>query len=87
MTYFPVPFFLSTRGYGAHLATRGPHRGALRGAEGQDACAPRAERRPGRIATVYVSDDPLKTLASYTEDTGARRRLRRGVLACVGAWA
>lgn len=68
MTYFPVPFFLSTRGYGVHLATT--YRTEVHFAsEGQDAW--RAAVNAGRLdLTVYVSDDPLKTLASYTEDTG-----------------
>ncbi len=68
MTYFPVPFFLSTRGYGVHLATT--YRTELHFAsEGEDAW--RAAVNADHLdLTVYVADDPLKTLFNYTEDTG-----------------
>lgn len=68
MTYFPVPFFLSTRGYGVHLATT--YRTELHFAsEGQEAW--RAAVNAGHLdLTVYVADDPLKTLDRFTEDTG-----------------
>lgn len=68
MTYFPVPFFLSSEGYAIHLATTfrtETHFGSHR----EDAW---------RIATnatsletvVYVHDDPLRSLDDFTRDTG-----------------
>jgi alpha-glucosidase (family GH31 glycosyl hydrolase) len=68
MTYFPVPFFLSTRGYGVHLATT--YRTQIHFAsERPDAW--RATANTTEVeAVVYVHDDPLATLDDYTRDTG-----------------
>ncbi len=87
MTYFPVPFFLSSKGYGfsldttfrseLHLGSEVP--GAWRAAVGAAAWE----------ATVYVDRDPLRVIDAYTEDNGRpmdpapwvfgpRRRVGRG---------
>ena len=68
MTYFPVPFFLSSRGYGLHVNT--DYRSELHlGSELPDAW--RVAVNAQRIAlTVYVHDDPFETLDQFTADTG-----------------
>lgn len=89
MTYFPVPFFLSNKGYGMHLGT------TFRSEVHLGSEAPGLWRAAVNAhafeATVYVRADPLAALADYTEDTGrppvpapwvfgARRRVNRGAL-------
>lgn len=68
MTYFPVPFFLSSKGYGMHLTTTyrtETHLGS------EDEGAYRVAANAGRISmTVYAQRDPLAILDAYTEDTG-----------------
>jgi sulfoquinovosidase len=90
MTYFPVPFMLSSRGYGVLLDTT--FRSELHlGSETEDAWRA-AVNASGFSATVYVHADPLGTIADYTEDTGRppvpapwvfgpRRRVNRGAQA------
>lgn len=89
MTYFPVPFFLSSHGYGLHLATT--YRTELHlGSERKDAWR-LAVNAASFDATVYVEADPLAALADYVEDTGhppvpapwvfgPRRRVNRGAM-------
>ena len=68
MTYFPVPFFLSSHGYALHLATT--YRTELHlGSEREDAWR-LAVNAPSFEATVYVEADPLAAIADYAEDTG-----------------
>ncbi len=68
MTYFPVPFFLSNKGYGLHLDTT--YRSELHlGSELGKAWRATVDA-PAWEATVYVSRDPLRVLDAYTEDTG-----------------
>ena len=87
MTYFPVPFFLSSRGYAVHLDTTYRTEVHL-GSERADAWR-LAVNAPAYEATVYVGADPLQSIAAYTEDTGRppvpapwvfgpRRRVNRG---------
>ncbi|MCC6647344.1 MAG: glycoside hydrolase family 31 protein [Polyangiaceae bacterium] len=68
MTYFPVPFFLSTRGYGARLATtyRTEHHFASERPDAWRVAANSASLE----AVIYVHDDPLLTLDALTADTG-----------------
>jgi alpha-glucosidase len=68
MTYFPVPFFHSSRGYGLHLDTT--FRSELRfGDERPDAW--RAAVNAKRLAmTVYVHPSPVNVLDLFTADTG-----------------
>ncbi len=90
MTYFPVPFFLSTHGYGMHVATT--YRSEMHLASERPDAWRFAVGAASFDAVVYVGD-PLAILADYTEDTGrpmvpapwvfgARRRV--GVNAMVG---
>ncbi|MBL8914087.1 MAG: hypothetical protein JNM17_25510 [Archangium sp.] len=68
MTYFPVPFFLSPRGYGVHLDT--DYRTELHlGSESPDGWRI-AANAPAFAFTVYVNDDPLAVLDAFTADTG-----------------
>ena len=68
MTYFPVPFFLSSKGYGLHLDTT--YRTELHlGSEREDAWRAAANTHHFD-ATVYVSADPLAIIDAFTEDTG-----------------
>lgn len=68
MTYFPVPFFLSPRGYGFHLDT--DYRTELHlGSEVSDGWRV-AANAPAFAFTVYVNDDPLAVLDAFTADTG-----------------
>lgn len=87
MTYFPVPFLLSSRGYGLHLETT--FRSELHMGSEQPNLWRAAVNASAFKATVYVNADPLATLADYTEDSGRppvpapwvfgpRRRVNRG---------
>ncbi|MEZ4298323.1 MAG: glycoside hydrolase family 31 protein [Polyangiaceae bacterium] len=68
MTYFPVPFFLSSRGYAMHLTTTyrtETHFGS------EDEGAYRVAANADHLSlTVYVKKDPLAAIDAYTEDTG-----------------
>ena len=87
MTYYPVPFALSTKGYGIHLNTT--FRTVMDfGAERNDAWRATVNTADFR-AVIYVNDNPLDTLDQFTADTGRpiipapwifgnRRRLGRG---------
>ena len=68
MTYFPVPFFLSSAGYAMHLATT--YRTETHfGSERDDAW--RIAVNDVKLTTVvYVHDDPLASLDDFTRDTG-----------------
>ncbi|MDB4941363.1 MAG: Alpha-xylosidase [Labilithrix sp.] len=68
MTYFPVPFVLSSAGYGLHLATT--YRTETHfGSERPDAW--RAAVNDATLtAVVYVHASPLASLDDYTRDTG-----------------
>jgi sulfoquinovosidase len=68
MTYFPVPFFLSSRGYAMHLATT--YRTETHfGSERPDAW--RVAVNDAKLKTiVYVHEDPLASLDDFTRDTG-----------------
>lgn len=68
MTYFPVPFFLSSAGYAVHLATT--HRTETHlGSERKDAWRV-AANAPRLETVVYVNEDPLAALDAFTKDTG-----------------
>jgi alpha-glucosidase len=68
MTYFPVPFFLSSAGYAVHLATT--YRTETHfGSERQDAWRV-AANTPSFETVIYVHEDPLASLDDYTRDTG-----------------
>jgi alpha-glucosidase len=68
MTYFPVPFFLSSQGYGMFLTTT--HRTETHfGSEVEDAYRV-AANAAGFSLTVYAQGSPLEILDAYTEDTG-----------------
>jgi alpha-glucosidase (family GH31 glycosyl hydrolase) len=90
MTYFPVPFFMSSAGYAMHLATTyrtETHFGSQR----PDAW--RVAVNDTKLETVvYVHDDPLASLDDFTRDTGRpmvpatwvfgpRRIVERGAMA------
>jgi alpha-glucosidase (family GH31 glycosyl hydrolase) len=90
MTYFPVPFFLSSAGYAVHLATT--YRTETHfGSERPDAW--RVAVNDARLETVvYVHADPLRSLDDFTRDTGRsfvpatwvfgpRRRVSNGQMA------
>jgi alpha-glucosidase (family GH31 glycosyl hydrolase) len=68
MTYFPVPFFLSSRGYGLHVDS--DFRSELHlGSERPDAW--RVAVNHTRLAlTVYVHPSPIEVLDAFTADTG-----------------
>ncbi|MCS6898516.1 MAG: hypothetical protein NZX77_01930, partial [Polyangiaceae bacterium] len=68
MTYFPVPFFLSTRGYGVHLATT--YRTEIHFASERPDAWRAAANANCFEAVIYVHSDPLATLDDYTRDTG-----------------
>jgi alpha-glucosidase (family GH31 glycosyl hydrolase) len=68
MTYFPVPFFLSSEGYGLHLATS--YRTETHFGSEDPAVSRVAVNATSFEATIYVSPSPLAILADYTEDTG-----------------
>ena len=90
MTYFPVPFVLSSAGYGMHLRTT--YRTETHfGSEAPDTW--RVAVNDTTLTTVvYVHDDPLASLDDYTRDTGRplvpaswvfgpRRRVSNGQMA------
>ena len=68
MTYFPVPFFMSSAGYAVHLATT--YRTETHfGSERPDGW--RVAVNDTTLKTiVYVHDDPLASLDDFTRDTG-----------------
>ena len=68
MTYFPVPFFMSSAGYAMHLATT--YRTETHfGSERMDAW--RVAVNDVKLeAVVYVHEDPLASLDDFTRDTG-----------------
>lgn len=68
MTYFPVPFFLSSKGYGLHVDTDARSELHL-GSEAPDRWRV-AVNQPGFALTVYVHDAPLDSLDDFTADTG-----------------
>jgi alpha-glucosidase len=68
MTYFPVPFFLSSAGYAMHLATTFRTETHF-GSERPDAW--RVAVNDVKLeAVIYVHDDPLASLDDFTRDTG-----------------
>ena len=68
MTYFPVPFFLSSAGYAVHLATTFRTETHF-GSERKDAW--RVAANTSSFETVvYVHDDPLASLDDFTRETG-----------------
>lgn len=68
MTYFPVPFFLSSRGYGLHLDTTFRSEVHL-GSERADSWR-LAVNAPSLAFTVYVNEKPARCLEAFTADTG-----------------
>ena len=87
MTYFPVPFYLSSRGYGVHLTTT--YRTETHFGSEQAGAYRVAFNSPSLSMTVYTQKDPLSIIDAYTEDTGRppvpaswvfgpRRRVGRG---------
>lgn len=68
MTYFPVPFFLSSAGYGMHLNTT--YRSELHLGSEASGKWRAAVNANAFAATIYVHRDPLATMTDYTEDTG-----------------
>ena len=70
MTYFPVPFFLSSAGYAVHLATT--YRTETHfGSEPDHTDAWRVAVNDATLKTiVYVHEDPLASLDDFTRDTG-----------------
>ncbi|MBI2393315.1 MAG: glycoside hydrolase family 31 protein [Deltaproteobacteria bacterium] len=87
MTYFPVPFFLSSKGYGLHVDTT--YRVETHfGSERADALRVAVNATSIDLA-IYVQQDPLATLDAFTAATGRpivpspwvfgpRRRVGRG---------
>jgi len=68
MTYFPVPFFMSSAGYAVHLATT--YRTETHfGSERPDAWRVAASA-PSLTTVVYVHEDPLASLDDFTRETG-----------------
>lgn len=90
MTYFPVPFFLSSAGYAVHLATT--YRTETHfGSEKPDAWR-LAVNATSLETVVYVNADPLASVDAFTRDTGRpfvpatwvfgpRRRIGKGDMA------
>jgi sulfoquinovosidase len=68
MTYFPVPFVISTRGYALHLKADVRSEFHL-GSEAPDAWRI-ATHSQGFAFRVYVNDAPAKSLEQFTGDTG-----------------
>ena len=68
MTYFPVPFLISSHGYGLHVETT--YRSEMHFASERPDAWRVAVNAPAFAATLYVHADPLATLADYTADTG-----------------
>lgn len=68
MTYFPVPFYLSSKGYGLHINTN--YRSETHfGSEKPDLLRV-AVNAPKFELAVHVHNDPLATLDGYTKETG-----------------
>jgi alpha-glucosidase (family GH31 glycosyl hydrolase) len=68
MTYFPVPFYLSSKGYGVHLTTT--YRTETHfGSEVPDAYRV-AVNAANLSMTVYAQKSPVDILSAYTQDTG-----------------
>jgi sulfoquinovosidase len=68
MTYFPVPFYLSSKGYG--MQVRSTYRSEHHfGSEQQDALRVAVSNTTLELA-IYVNSDPLATLDAYTKETG-----------------
>ncbi len=87
MTYFPVPFFLSSKGYGLHVNTTYRSETHL-GSEQPDAMRIAVSAKALELV-VYTQPDPLAVLDAYTRATGRpiappqwvfgpRRRVGRG---------
>jgi alpha-glucosidase (family GH31 glycosyl hydrolase) len=68
MTYFPVPFFLSSAGYAMQLVTTRRTETHF-GSERPDAWRAAANATTWD-AVVYVHDDPLASIDDFTRDTG-----------------
>lgn len=68
MTYFPVPFFLSSAGYAVHLNTT--YRTELHFASEAPDKWRAVANADHWAATIYVHQDPLASIADYTADTG-----------------
>jgi alpha-glucosidase len=68
MTYYPVPFLLSSNGYGIALRTSARSEFHL-GSERADAFRIASESRALELA-VYIHDNPLDTIAAFTGDVG-----------------
>jgi len=92
MTYFPVPFFMSSAGYAVHLATT--YRTETHfGSEVDHTDAWRVAVNDTKLSTViYVHEEPLASLDDFTRDTGRpmipatwvfgpRRIVERGAMA------
>lgn len=68
MTYFPVPFALSSAGYGIHLATT--YRSEMHFASERADVWRFAVNTTNFDWVVYVNESPLDTLEQFTADTG-----------------
>ncbi|NOU27788.1 MAG: glycoside hydrolase family 31 protein [Polyangiaceae bacterium] len=68
MTYFPVPFFLSSKGYAAWMNTTRRTQVHF-GSEREDAFRLEAYA-PELTTVVYVHDDPKESLDDFSRDTG-----------------
>ena len=68
MTYFPVPFFLSSRGYAMHVNTDSRSELHL-GSEEPEGWRVAVNAQSFAL-TVYVHDSPLDSLDDFTADTG-----------------
>jgi alpha-glucosidase (family GH31 glycosyl hydrolase) len=67
MTYFPVPFFLSSKGYGARLHTE--HRSQVHFASEREDVL-RLEAHEDKLdVSFYVHDDPRASLDAFTRET------------------
>jgi sulfoquinovosidase len=68
MTYFPVPFFLSSEGYAVHLATTYRTETHFGSEEGD---AWRVAVNDGALTTeIFVHEDPKESLDEFTRETG-----------------
>lgn len=68
MTYFPVPFFVSSRGYAAHVDTT--FRSEVVFASERDDAWRVAVNADHFDLTLYINADPLASIDQYTADTG-----------------
>ncbi len=68
MTYFPVPFALSSSGYGIHVATT--YRSEMHFASEREDAWRFAVNATEFDWVVYVNESPLDTLEQFTADTG-----------------